>query len=90
MSEPMNKPMRDIPIESADQSLVELIEEVEEGEGFMITRDGFPIARLVRCGPRLRRGSPEWEMARKRMAVRLKKGVPLGGLKIDRDDLYDR
>ncbi len=86
----MTKPMTNIPVESADQGLAELIEKVENGEDFMITRDGFPIATIESCGPNFKRGSPEWEAARKRMAALMKEGVPLGGLKINRDELYDR
>ncbi len=67
------------------------IEKVEEEGGILITRDGFPIVQLVRCGPRFKRGSPEWEKARQEMILGMKKGVSLGGLKIEnRDDLYDR
>lgn len=91
MSESMSKPMADIPIESVDRGFAKWIEKVEEDGGFLITRDGFPIVQLVRCGPRFKRGSPEWQKAREELAAIMKEGLPLGGLKIEnRDDIYDR
>ncbi len=91
MSEPLSKPLTDIPVESVDRGFAEWVEKAEGGQGFLITRDGYPVAKLVRCGPRFKRGSPEWEKAYQEMILEMERGFPLGDLKIEnRDDLYDR
>lgn len=81
--------MRTIPLMAANQQFSKLIREVERGEGFLITRRGRPVAKLVpHTGDKM--DDPEWSAAYKRMQARLQEGVPLGGLQIRRDELYDR
>ena len=105
--------MNSISLALAKRKLSELIEEVEQGEGFVITRDGSPVAKLVPHNAEkgadaleLRDGAatgnfetrniknkmddPEWAAAYRRMVARMKKGAHLGGLKINREELYDR
>lgn len=81
--------MRTVSLMTANQEFSRLIREVEHGEGFLITRRGRPIARLV---PHTAEKStdPEWQAAFRRMMARLEDGAPLGGLRIERDELYDR
>jgi len=81
--------MRTVSLMTANREFSELIREVEHGEGFVITRRGRPVARLV---PHVtdKTDDPEWAAAYRRMMARLEKGASLGGLKVDREKLYDR
>ena len=63
---------------------------VERGEAFVITRRGRPVARLVPNEAGKRVLTPEQQAARARALGRMLKGWDLGGLKFNRDDLYER
>lgn len=81
--------MRTISLMAANQEFSKLIKEVEHGAGFLITRRGRPIAKLVPHG--IDKGAdPEWAAAYQRMIARLEEGASLGGLRVERDALYDR
>lgn len=81
--------MRTVALTTANQEFSKLIKEVERGEGFLITRRGRPIARLVpHVGEKL--ADPVWASAYLRMMERLQAGAQLGGLRADRKELYDR
>ena len=81
--------MRTVSLMTANQQFSRLIREVEGGEYIVITRRGRPIARLV---PHLedKTADPQWAAAYRRMMERLEEGASLGGLRIRRDELYDR
>ena len=81
--------MRTVSLMTANQEFSKLMREVERGEGFLITRRGRPVAKLV---PHIadKGADPEWAAAHGRMMARLGEGVPLDGLRIDRAALYDR
>ncbi len=81
--------MRTVSLMTANQDFSRLIKEVEQGEGFLITRRGRPIAKLV---PHTadKPADPEWAAAYRRMLARLDEGASLGGLRVRRDELYDR
>ena len=81
--------MRTVSLMTANQQFSRLIREVEGGEYIVITRRGRPIARLV---PHLedKTADPQWTAAYGRMMERLEEGASLGGLRIRRDELYDR
>ena len=81
--------MRTVSLKTADQQFAKLIKEVERGESFMITRRGHPVARLV---PHTadKTADPDWTAAYRRMMERLDEGASLGGLKVKREDIYDR
>jgi prevent-host-death family protein len=81
--------MRTISLMTANQEFSKLIKQVEQGEGFLITRRGKPIARLVPHAAD-KASDPEWAAAYRRMKARLRKGASLGGLRVSRDELYDR
>ena len=53
------------------------------------TRRGRPIAKLV---PHIAKkaADPAWAAAYQRMMARLDEGASLGGLRVERDELYDR
>ena len=82
--------MRTVSLMTANQEFSKLIKEVEHGEGFLLTRRGRPIiAKLV---PHMadKTADPEWAAAYKQMMVRLEEGASLGGLRVEREELYDR
>lgn len=78
-----------IPLRTANQEFSRLIKDVEKGETFVITRRGKPIARLEPYTAD-KADDPEWKAAYQRMLSGMEAGMPLGGLRVDRDDLYDR
>ena len=81
--------MRIVSLMKANQEFSKLVKEVERGEGFLITRRGRPIAKLV---PHTADKTTDsgWTAAYRRMMERLNEGASLGGLKVDREDIYDR
>ena len=81
--------MRTVSLMTANQEFSRLIREVEHGEGVLITRRGRPIAKLVPHRTD-KTADPEWAAAYRRMMRKLEEGASLGGLKVTRDDLYDR
>lgn len=81
--------MRTVSLMTANQEFSRLIKEVEHGEGFVITRRGRPVARLVPHTAE-KSADPKWREAHRRMMARMEEGVSLGGLRIGRDELYDR
>ena len=82
--------LRPISLKEANQQFSRLIREVENGEGFVITRRGRPVARIL-PNDETRTRDPRWVAAYGRMKARLRQGAPLGGLRIeDRDALHDR
>jgi prevent-host-death family protein len=82
--------MKTITVTEANQAFSRLLREMEkDGEGYVILRRGRPIARLLpERGDKMR--DPEWRAAYERMMVHLRKGAHLGGLRVNRDDLYER
>lgn len=81
--------MRMVSLMTANQQFSRLIREVESGEDIVITRRGRPVARLVPHRED-KTADPEWAAAYERMMARLEEGASLGGLRVRRDDIYDR
>ena len=81
--------MRTVSLATAHQKFSKLLRAVERGEGFLITRRGRPIAKLVPHGAG-KAADPEWMSAHRRMMARLSEGASLGGLRIQRAGLHDR
>jgi prevent-host-death family protein len=86
---------KDISLDEAQAHLAELVQAVEQGRSFVITREGKPIARLlpVESAPVFtaqRVLTPEQQAARERARERMRKGFDLGGAKFNRDELYER
>ena len=81
--------MHTVSLMTANQEFSKLIKEVEHGKGFVITRRGRAIARLV---PHMadKTADPKWAAAYRRMMARLEEGASLGGLKVERQELYER
>lgn len=80
--------MRTISLTTAKHELSKLIEEVESGESFLITRRGRPIAKLVPHAAD-RASDPAWAASCRRMTARLEEGASLGGLRVEREALYE-
>ena len=82
--------LRPVSLTEANRQFSRLIRAVENGEGFVITRRGLPVARIL-PNDEARTRDPQWIAAYKRMKARLREGAPLGGLRIeDRGALHDR
>ncbi len=79
--------MRKVSAREANQAFSKLLAEVAEGEEVIITRRGKPVARL---SPVPQDGDREREEAIKRMIARMKRGVPLGDVRMTRDEMHER
>lgn len=81
--------MRPVPLRIASRKLSKLVQEVENGQEFLITRRGHPIAELVphRADTTT---DPIWNAAFRQMMTQLREGASLGGLRIDRDEIHER
>ena len=84
--------MNHIPLADIGQNLPELLEKVEQGEGFVITRNGETIATLAPHPDKFKNKTddPQWQKAYRRMVALMDEGAHLGDLKINREELYDR
>ncbi len=79
-----------VSLQEANQNFSRLIREAELGKGFVVTRRGRPVARIL-PNDEARTRNPRWIAAFERMNARLREGAPLGGLKIEeRDELHGR
>lgn len=82
--------MKTVTLREANKDFSKLVQEIErKGEEYLITRHGHPVARLI-PHTQDKRTDPEWVAAFERMKRLHAAGLDLGGLKIDRDELYDR
>ena len=88
--------MNYIPLAEVGDKLPELLEKVEQGEEFAVTRDGKTIATLTPKGAQEKadkstgEDDPKRAAARRRVMANMEEGVHLGGLRIDREELYGR
>lgn len=80
----------EVTLREANQRFAQYVRAVEQGEAFVITRRGKPVARLLPMESGRRVLTPEQQAARERARERMRKGWDLGGLKFNRDELYDR
>ncbi len=80
--------MKTVSAREANQSFSRLLAAAADGEEVLITRRGKPVARL---GPV---STVEFDNKRaaavKRMIELMKRGIPLGGVKVVRDEIYER
>jgi prevent-host-death family protein len=80
--------LKTVTAREANHRFAELLSEVERGgRGFVVTKRGRPVARIVPVEAEPRRLTPEQEAALARI---LTTGWDLGIGKFDRDELYDR
>ena len=82
--------MRQVSLRDANQNFAKLIAEVEAGEQVVLTRRGRPVARIVPEAPRKRGLTPDQQAAHERLMALFRRGYHLGGLKVNRDEIYDR
>ena len=72
--------------------LASLLDEVERGRDVILTRDGVPVARVVReekpHAPGKRVLTPRQQLALERSMAILERGWPLGVGDFDRDEIY--
>jgi len=81
--------MRRVSLREANQNFSSCVAEVEAGESLVLLRRGKPVARIIPFdeeGPR----DPKHEAAVKKLAAFLKEGHDLGGIKVNREELYAR
>lgn len=80
--------MKTVSAREANQHFSRLLKVAAEGEDVVITRRGKPVAKLVAvAGPKI---DAKRRAAIKRLMKMLRKGYDLGGLRIKREELYDR
>ena len=81
--------METISLTTAKRNFSKLIRHAANGETFVITRYGRPVAQLTQY--KLDKAvDPIRLSAYERMTANLDEGASLGGLKVTRDGLYDR
>ncbi len=82
--------MKIVSLREANKDFSKLIREIErKGETYVITRHGRPVARLVPESAD-KRSDPDWVLAFDEMKRLHAEGLDLGGLRVKRDELYDR
>ncbi|WP_260736369.1 type II toxin-antitoxin system Phd/YefM family antitoxin [Tunturiibacter lichenicola] len=81
--------MRRVSLREANQNFSSCVAEVEAGESLILVRRGKPVARIVPFSQEEPRDSKH-EAAVKKLAAFLKDGLDLGGIKVNREELYDR
>ena len=79
----------EVALDEAQARLEELVQAVEQGRSFIITRDAMPIARLdpvesTRMPMPGRVLTPEQQAARERARGGMQKGIDLGGAIADK------
>jgi len=79
-----------IGLREANHHLAKHIKAVEEGHEVVITRRGRPVARLTADVGVDRTRDPEWQAAYEGMVRLMAEGLPLGGIRMKRDEIYER
>lgn len=80
--------MKTVSAREANQHFSRLLKAAAEGEDVVITRRGKPVAKLVPI--ETAKADAARARAHRRLMKLLRKGVDLGGLRINREELYDR
>ena len=78
-----------VSLRDANHHLSRYVTAVEQGQEFVITRRGRPVAKLVPVEAR-RELSEEQRAALERTRERMRIGFDLGGERFNREDVYDR
>jgi len=81
--------MRRVSLREANQNFSSCVAEVEAGESLILLRRGKPVARIIPFDEE-EHHDPKHEAAVKKLAAFLKQDHNLGGIKVNREDLYDR
>lgn len=80
--------MKTISAREANQAFSKLLAAAAAGEEFVITRRGTPVAKLVPVTGR--DADEERQAAGRRMMRRMRQGARLGGIKVPREQIYQR
>ncbi len=82
--------MKTVSMREANRDFSKLIQDLERtDESYIVTRRGRPVARIVPYAED-RTADPEWRAAYEQMKQIQNRGYRLGGLRVSRDELYDR
>jgi len=81
---------KEVALRDANQQFARYVRAVEDGESFVITRRGKPVARLVPVEAGRRILTTEQQVIRQQVLDRMREGWDLGGEKFDRDELHER
>ena len=76
--------MKTVSAREANQAFSKLLAAVVAGDEVVITRRGRPVAKLSPY-PEV---PPERAAAAERLMARLRRGARLGGVRVDRDEIY--
>jgi prevent-host-death family protein len=80
--------MRRVTADEAGEHLLELLREVENGAEVVITEDDRPVARLSPVAHAQLSGE-ERERAIREMVEAMRRGLPMGGRRFTRDEMYE-
>lgn len=81
---------KEVTLRDVNQRFAQYVRAVEQGETFVITRRGTPVARLVPIEIGKRVLTPEQQATRERALERMRRGIDMGGGRFNRDELYER
>ena len=79
-----------IGLREANHHLAKHVKAVEEGHEVIITRRGQPVARLTRNLEVDKSKDPTWQAAYDKMLRLMQKGLPLGGVRLSREEIHER
>jgi len=87
----MAKAQKTVAAREANQHFSRLLARAQRGETITITKYGAPVARLAPgIHPPLARTKRQRDAAVHQLIALLRKGLPLGGVRVNRDEIYDR
>jgi prevent-host-death family protein len=78
--------MRQVSVTEAKRRFSALLRDVARGHEILVTRYGWPVARITPSPA----AAKKREQAIRRMVQMMERGLPLGGLRFTRDELYER
>lgn len=77
--------MRSLSVREFNSSVSKTLDAVEQGESFVITRGGRPVARLI-GELSMDLSSPDWATACRHMMDLMEQGIPMGGASAGYDE----
>lgn len=80
--------MKRVSLREANQNFAKYVAAAEAGERIVLTRRGRAVAQIVPAGDIA--AQTRRRAAVRRLLARLEQGLDLGGVRFQRDELYDR
>ena len=80
--------MKTISDQEAKQDFSRVLDATAAGEEFIITQEGKPVARMAPISKSL--SLKEREATIKRMVARMQRGIPIGYVPVNREELHER